>query len=224
MSGQRSPLQLDCPPADELTADADWWGIYQDAFPTHEREPGEVIVASLRRGVGVAVRGRVEERTVALATLHLLREVPAVFLVYLAVDRAWRSQGFGAPLFDFAWQEGRVGLQRLGLNARGMIWEVEDPATSANEDERATRSRRLAFFARRGAHLLERPYAQPPLHGGGPVPMRLMYRPAENATVPTPTEADALVRAAYFEKYGGVNQIPEEVLTELLARKLPGAS
>lgn len=211
------PLLCERLGASELEGDGAWWGIYEDSFPASEREPPGVVVGSVRRGDGLALRARCGGQTVGLATAHLLTAPPAVFLIYLAAARGLRGRGVGGALFAHAWRAGAQSLAARGLRAAGMIWEVDSPGAAGGEEESRRRERRIAFFARHGGELLPRPYLQPPVDGVAPVPMSLMFRPAEGLDTPPPPVIDALVRAMYFEKYGAANGIPADVLERLLA-------
>ena len=78
--------RLECVPSDALAGDAAWWRIYEESFASAAREPAEVILRSVREGVGLALRAAdASGTTIALATTHLLKRPAAVFLVYLAV-------------------------------------------------------------------------------------------------------------------------------------------
>jgi GNAT superfamily N-acetyltransferase len=203
---------------DQLAADRDWWAIYEDSFPTNEREPEEVILKSLRSGDGMAFRARRGETTSGLATTHLLTDPAAVFLIYLAAARTERSHGIGAELFEAAWEMGKDRLRTRGLSPRGLIWEVDPPEATA--EDAANRERRIAFFRRRGGEILETPYLQPPVDRIAAVPMSLMFRTAEGEAPPAGQEVDALVRAIYYQKYGAVNGIDQQTLRELLSLRL----
>jgi GNAT superfamily N-acetyltransferase len=198
-------LVVEAVSASELSRDETWWAIYAQAFPSREREPREVIVRSLEQHVGIALRARRGATMVGLATAHLLKTVPAVFLVYVATAPHARGGGAGRALVERTWQLGNAELQANSLDPLGMIWEIEDSDAA-----------RLRFFRWLGGELLARPYMQPPVDGVAPVPMRLMYRPAPGSQLPTEPAVDALVRAMYLEKYGDLNGIPVTVLSDLL--------
>ena len=207
---------IDSPGADELAADRDWWNIYDTSFPLEERESREVILESVRSSKGMAFRVRPGGRTIAIATTHLLQTPPAAFLVYLAVDANYRDGGHGGRLLDYAAAKSADRLRELGSEPLGMIWEVDPPGVASDHAEEALRRRRIAFFQGRGGVLLPRAYWQPPLDGGAPVRMQLIFRPENDSPPPDPATVEALVRAMYFEKYGAMNAIPRHVLEELL--------
>src|SRR5688500_696655 len=186
------PLLVEPLPAPELCRDETWWAIYAQSFPSREREPRDVIVRSVERSVGIALRARRGATTVGLATAHLLKAVPAVFLVYVATTPEARGSGGGRALAETTWQLGAAELRARNLDPTGLIWEIEDPDADADESERAERQGRVHFFRRLGGQMLARPYMQPPVDGVAPVPMRLMYRPATGSALPTAPAVDAL--------------------------------
>lgn len=196
--------------AEDLLADAVWWQIYEQSFPAHERETAAVIATSLESGVGVAMRVCVDDITCGLATLHLLREPAAVFLVYLAIAEQWRSRGIGGQLFAAAWEEGKARLCAEGREPIGMVWEV-DPALGDG-------GRRSDFFRRQSGLVLKRSYWQPPVDGKQPVSMQLMFAPGVGDALPADFLTDSLVRAIYFEKYHAINHIDAVCLEELFTR------
>ena len=209
--------RFDCPDRDKLERDHAWWEIYRESFPANELESPSVILEAAERGAGIAFRIRCDERTAGIATTHLLLNPAAVFLVYLAVHPERRGAGLGGALFEFAWSTSLAKLRERGLDAIGMVWEVDPPGIINDPAEAAARDRRIAFFGRHAGTLLPEPYFQPPLDGGAPVPMQLMFRAAPNRPMPDPAGTHALIAAIYFEKYGSANGIPRETLTALLS-------
>jgi hypothetical protein len=202
---------FDAPDVAELERDAPFWALYEDAFPPNEREPRAVITGSVASGAGLAVRAR-DPGTIGLATLHLLRDPPAPFLVYLAVARERRGAGVGGPLLERALALGAERLGAAGLSPRGCVWEVEDPAATQDPAARARRQKRIAWFERQGGRILPVRYRQPPVDGIAPVPMLLMERPPGAFS-----DGRAVARAITFEKYGGANGIARPTLERLLA-------
>jgi hypothetical protein len=201
--------------ATDLVRDSSWWEIYNDSFPSSEREPPQVIVNSLETGAGMAASARLNDETIAIATTHLLKNPPAIFLVYLATTKKLRGRGCGGELLEYAWQTGHQRLSDNGYNATGLVAEVDAPDESDDAEEKHFRERRIAFFARHGVELLQRSYVQPAVDGITTVPMRLIFRPAEGYAPPDSAFTDSLVRAIYFEKYHAVNGVAKESLISL---------
>jgi GNAT superfamily N-acetyltransferase len=205
--------RLECVPSDALAGDAAWWRIYEESFASAAREPAEVILKSVREGVGLALRARDASGTIALATTHLLRAPPAVFLVYLAVAESHRGRGLGQQLLEFAWSESAARSR----DALGMVWEVDalpDPVRGPSQAYR----RRIGFYERLGGSLLSQPYLQPPVDGSTILPLQLMFRPVQDAVPPDAETVHALIHAMYEEKYHAMNGIPADVLASLLER------
>jgi len=218
-----------CPPGITIEAatpaalgdDAGFWQLYATSFAAAEREPAEVILRSIEQGPGFTLRALADGRTVGLATGHVLEEPAATFLVYLAVDPAWRSRHLGRALFDAVDRSGAARLSEQGRVTSGIAWEIDDPAADVNPSEQNVRQGRLSFFEKLGGRMLETPYLQPPVDGHTLVPMRLMFRSAVGQDLPTGPSADQLIRAIYFEKYHAINNIPSSTLERLLATVNP---
>lgn len=211
-------LVFDSPSADTLVADGSFWQLYDSAFPSTEREPRSVILETLRRGDGVAVRARHGVRTIGLALAHMLRHPPVLFVVYLGVVPDLRSRHIGAALFEELWTAGSRSYSERGIEAEGLVWEVDIPERATSEQVLQQGRRRIAFFTRLGGEVLPGSYVQPPVNGTVSVPMHLMFRPAPGKLLPDDAARSALVRALYFEKYHGANGIPRAVLQNLLAQ------
>jgi hypothetical protein len=209
-------LTFDSSSVDALAADVEFWQLYESAFPSCEREPRSVILDSLRKGLGFVLRANAGGRTVGLACVHLLRERPVPFLVYLAVAVEVRSRHIGAALFQDVWARAQDRYSEWGLSPKGIVWEVDIPERASSEQELQQSRRRVAFFARLGGHIMPGHYVQPPVDGIAPVPMHLMFWPAPGLPLPDDSDLSGLIRAIYFEKYHAANGIPRAVLEGLL--------
>jgi len=216
MAETASDLVFDFPSTETLAADRVLWQLYDSAFPSTEREPRSVILETLRRGDGVVVRARQDSKTIGLAVAHMLRHPPVLFMVYLAVAPELRSRHIGAALFEKLWAAGRKIYSERGTEAEGMVWEVDIPERATSEQSVQQSRRRIAFFERLGGRLLPAAYFQPPVDGITPVPMHLMFRPADGRSLLDIAAHSALVQSLYFEKYHAANGIPEAVLQHLL--------
>jgi len=196
-----------------LAKDGRFWEIYGKSFPAAEKEPREIIEKSVRLKTGMAFRSVFSGTTVAMATAHILRKVPALFLVYLAVDAGHKGRGTGGGLLEFIYENGALAIP----GSLGMVWETERPEDAASEAERTVRERRLGFFRRHGAAIIARNYRQPALEGVSPMPMNILFRPAKPELNAGPELTQALIRSIYFEKYGELNGFSRRYLETLLA-------
>jgi GNAT superfamily N-acetyltransferase len=198
--------------AGALAADAQFWDIYGGASPTARRESPTVILDSVRFGTGLALRTVADDgRTLAIATLHLLRSVPALFLVYLAVDATQRGAGLGGSLLD------RLAALDLLPGCLGIVWETDRVDEAESEADRRRRDGQIRFFRYHGGRVVCTRYRQPTPNGELAVPMNLMFRPAGPEIYLGPDIAGVLTRAIYFEKYAAVNGISRLHLEDLLA-------
>lgn len=208
-------LAFDTPLAESAAADADLWAMYAESMPSEEREPREVILASVAAGDAVLARARRTTATVGFAVTHLLQHPPTAFLVYLAVATQQRGSGIGSRLFEYAWSTAQRVAAGRGIGLLGMTWEIDDPERAPEGAERQRRVKRRQFFARLGGEPLAVRYFQPPVNGPAAVPMLLMWRGKPGTASP---EVAELVRAIYFEKYGAANGVPAATLDRLLTR------
>lgn len=112
---------------------------------------------------------------------HLFEFYPAVrcgLLTYLVVARHHRGQGLGSFLL-------RLGLEALHRSSgqrrrvRAVFAEVEDPRTIARASRLTNPWRRLDFFCREGARMLDIPYVQPEVSPGAGRPRNLLLLAVE---------------------------------------------
>lgn len=166
--------------------------IYEEAFPAAERQPWDLLAASVadgRRLLWVAE----DEELVGFAVVVVLDGRTAL-LEYLAVAAGRRSCGHGEALLA----EVRRALHATGVDA--VYLEVEPP-----DDELAgIRSRRLAWYRRLGAEdvLPGQDYWMPDLTGGPPLPMVLLRYGRSGSSRPDDAETRRVVRLIHQRAYG----------------------
>lgn len=110
-----------------------------------------------------------EMRLAGYAFVFTPKSEKTAWLDLMAVPSSLRCSGYGGELFEALF---RRFLKRGHL---GMFIEVEIP-NSKDSEERRNQERRLAFYRRHGAQVLDVPYQLPTLAGS--LPMLLMFRPA----------------------------------------------
>ena len=201
----------------ELVGDQAFWAIYEASFPPEEKDPPRVVLQTAEPSNGMVFCTRAEGRTLALATVQHLREVPYGFLIYLAVAPECKGQGHGGALLNFASQ----AVESSTPACHGLIWEVDRPQDADDEAERNKRTRRLGFFQRHAGRHLEAPYLQPALDGEHVVPMHLMTRLFAKSAPPDLGTINQMIQSIYFEKYAAMNGVSPLHLEDLLAGKIP---
>ncbi|RMF31066.1 MAG: N-acetyltransferase, partial [Chloroflexi bacterium] len=94
-------------------------------------------------------------------------------LEYMAIAAGFRGRGIGSALLRHI-----LDTLRLTEHISGLILEVE-PKEQGTQEEKALRKRRIQFYRKNGAHLVECAprYRMPNLAGYGDVEMRLMWLP-----------------------------------------------
>jgi GNAT superfamily N-acetyltransferase len=172
----REITDLDTPLGQEALA------IYEQAFPEAERDSVEHIAATLQNGdTETAVshfRALVDEGAVVGFTLFSsYKEYYLGYLKFIAVRADLRGKRYGPVLLKDALRQLRAdGRRATGWPYLGLVLEVERPETAENVEDHALRERRIRFYRRNGAALLEKlDYVAPPVAPGQPsLPFHLM--------------------------------------------------
>lgn len=177
-----------------------WLDLYEIAFPPAERMlvsfylrllrekrdglwPDHNLLAVQREGVFVG-----------LAHYVVVAEQDLVWLWMFAVTPEARNQGVGAAIY------GEI-VRRLPAGTVAVLIEVERPDLAHTEAERELAERRIAFYRRQGARLLEGVhYVQSVGLHQPPLPMHVMLHPLQALDAET---AFALARAVFVGSGGG---------------------
>src|SRR5690242_19755869 len=167
--------------------------IYADSFPLRQREPFDALTESIRDGEVLAWLKLDNGAPIGIAVVLPFSSVPWDFLEYFAVDGTVRSKGHGSALWTALLDQPEI---------RRLIFEVEDPDDADDPDERTIRQRRIAFYQRLGAKLVENvEYVVPDVQGTNREQLLLMWYDADRAELDTQTLAE-LLEALYREGYG----------------------
>lgn len=177
-----------------------WLDLYEIAFPPAERMlvsfylrllrekrdglwPDHNLLAVQREGVFVG-----------LAHYVVVAEQDLVWLWMFAVTPEARNQGVGAAIY------GEI-VRCLPAGTVAVLIEVERPDLAHTEAERELAERRIAFYRRQGARLLEGVhYVQSVGPHQPPLPMHVMLHPLQALDAET---AFALARAVFVGSGGG---------------------
>jgi GNAT superfamily N-acetyltransferase len=129
-----------------------WLDLYESAFPLAERVPVSVLLRFLKeRAAHTHVLAALDEEDafagLAFYTLPLESAGRAAFLWYLATLPQLRGQGLGAWIY-------RGILARLPRAVKALFFDVEIPEQAATPEERQLARRRIRFYQRLGARLL----------------------------------------------------------------------
>ncbi len=178
-----------------------WLDLYETAFPPAERMlvsfyvrllkerwPNHHLLAIQRGGVFVG-----------LAHYVLIPQHKLAWLWMFAVTPEARNHGVGTAIY------GEI-VRRLPAGTVAMLIEVERPDLASTEAERALAERRIAFYRRQGARLLEGVhYIQSVGPHQPPLPMHVMIHPFE----PLDAEAAFGLACAVFGAAAGAASITQ---------------
>ena len=190
--------------------------IYEVSFPASERGDTAELLGDVERGRRLCYAARDGGALVGFAVVFELRGTSAAMLEYLAVDPATRNLGVGGRLLEHL----RASAATDG-GVDGVVLEVE-PAWEVEGEQRALRERRIGFYVRHGAELVECAprYRTPDLeHEGRTVAYTLLWMPLDDVA-PRPLRGEALrdcVRAMLTQSY---ELDPEDPLVQEAVRDL----
>lgn len=157
--------------------------IYEASFPPAERDDPISLLASIASGERTCHLAVDEADVVGFAVALPLKDVPAFFLEYLAVEPTNRNQGIGQLLLHHV----RSRLAEHDGKIAGAIFEVERPEDAIVE-EQDLRRRRIGFYLRNGAFVVgcaDR-YRAPRLDDHGTLAFQLMWLPVVGNTSSAP--------------------------------------
>jgi ribosomal protein S18 acetylase RimI-like enzyme len=172
--------------------------IFISSFPAPERGDFDELVSDIAKGVRVLFAALTKGDFIGFAVTLRLKPSDIHVLEYLAVDEAHRNRGIGAQLL-----RGAGGMLKTQSNAEAIILEVE-PDDEGGAEERQLRARRIQFYQRLGAKLIDCAlhYCAPNLAGVGTVNFRLMWLPlTERTAVPTGTSLRNCLINLYSQSY-----------------------
>ncbi len=174
--------------------------IYEASFPPSEREEFGGVLASAAAGSRALFVARLAGEPVGLAAVRMLSTPDKVgYLEYLATAAHLRSRGIGGRLLRHL-----IETLRGGQQASALAFEVESVEHGPPE-EADIRQRRIAFYLRHGAAIVECAprYRAPNLAGRGVVHFSIMWLPLDGQALPPSGERlRALVRAMLTQGYG----------------------
>ena len=177
--------------------------IYFDSFPPHERGDFSAILEAIRATKCWLFPATSGGDLVGFAIFmpNFTRDVH--YLMYLAVSRNARSGGIGGILLERV-----VNLLRAAGNTSGILFEVETD-DEGDADERQLRKRRITFYQRHHARLIESitHYRAPSAVSGKLLNLKLMWLPMDPTTeTPSGIQLREYIIALYARGY----ELPEQ--------------
>jgi GNAT superfamily N-acetyltransferase len=165
--------------------------IYFASFPPSQREEFQTIVSGIADGTCWLFTVVVGGELLSFATVVPLEDTDVHYLEYIATGESGRGLGIGGKLLQFICAH----LRTLGT-VSGLLFEVETE-DAGSDAERPIRRRRIEFYQRHGAHVVQGApaYRAPNFAGEGTIPYRLMWIPirSEVQTLAGPSLGQAVV-------------------------------
>jgi ribosomal protein S18 acetylase RimI-like enzyme len=165
--------------------------IYEQSFPSNEKQRIEVLRERIQRGQENLIAGVLEGAVVMMALLWPLAGTRFLLLDYLATAPNYRGMRIASHFLD------HIKKDLVSAN-RHLLLEAEDPAYGNN---RTLRAGRVAFYRRNGAKVLkDLRYVLPALDGTHSTEMVLLMLPPPD-TIGSPLVSE-LISKIYGEVYG----------------------
>jgi len=192
--------------------------IYFSSFPPSERIDFDELIAATAGGMSWLFTARLDGNLVGFATARPMAESGAILLDYLAVAAMWRNQGLGATFLRWLADEFRATSSAVGF-----LLEVESDEWGT-EEEQQLRRRRIGFYRRNGARLIERLPALPvpSMADDSTLEVKLMWLPLrDEAAEPFGGNLRDCVVSLYATSYGlsAGHPLVQEALAKLAAEK-----
>lgn len=158
-----------------------WLDLYETAFPPNERDlvssKLQLLKTKMRNEPSQTHMVAVVDATEALLGLlhYQYASDPSVALLwYFAVETSFRGRGLGSNTYNQFTEQ----LRNSGV--RVLVFEVEIPAMAKSEEDKDFAQRRIQFYQRLGAKLLDGiDYLQYAGSHQPPTPMYIMVHPFE---------------------------------------------
>jgi len=173
--------------------------IYSSSFPPVETKPIERIKSMLRDDENYHLYAAINKNKVlGFSLLYFFKNLGIALLDYMAVAPENQSKGIGSIIFWHNIQE----LESKIANPVGLILEVQRE-DGFGSTEAIRRKRRLRFYTKLGARLLEGVnYLIPPQYGSEPEKTYLMILPLKRVNSFTKETVVKYINAIYNGVYG----------------------
>jgi GNAT superfamily N-acetyltransferase len=188
--------------------------IYEASFPAGERDDTAAFLSRALAGARDCYLAVDAGELLGFAVVLPLAAYPVAFLEYLAVAPEARNAGIGGCILTRMRQ--RLA-ETVNPKFEGVLFEVDQPE-DADGSERELRRRRIAFYQRHGATIVDGATEyRAPVPAGGTLPYFLMWLPvAPGASPPAGSYLKGCVTAIYAQSYELRDDAP--LVRELIAR------
>ncbi len=181
--------------------------IYNESFPSNERQPLSVIKRRVEEGRSKLYAGFHKNEIVCIAFMYHFNSSDFVFLDYMAVAGEFRNNRIGGAFFTFL-------IEKAVSAKKYLLLEVENYLFGENTDQR---KKRINFYIRNGAYILkDTPYILPSLDNTQHTEMALMIAPKYKNNKLEKNEIESIYKLLYYELYE--KKESDEMLHSLIKR------
>lgn len=189
-------LQSDYNQKDPL--DKSFWNLYHKSFSEKVRAEPSEIINHFDSQTAIALRVRRQSNTLGMAIAYMVEDVPVSYITYLAVDESLQSKGLGKDIFNCIKAETDRRFSEKQITPWGIVYEMEIPELTENDEEKSICEKRLATANRSGSILVSKDYFCPPLRPDEPiVPLYLLMFPLSLVDFQDPTVSHRITQALH---------------------------
>ncbi len=166
--------------------------IYNESFPSHERQPIEIILNRIIEEKSKLYVGIFDDQVVCMSLLWNINNLEFVLLDYFAVHKKYRNNNIGTYFFLF--------LSNLTYSSnKYLIIEVENYLYGVNTSERI---RRIKFYLKNGASIFnDVNYILPSLDKTEDTEMLLMICPNYQNDCIDKKKIEKMIKILYVDLY-----------------------
>lgn len=195
--------------------------IYESSFPSNETRPSKEIEQMLKTDDNYHLYVFLNtNEVVGISLLYNFKDLHVGLLDYMAVTKGNQRKGIGTQLFNFTLK----GFEANVLNGVGLLFEIQKENV-LDERERDKRIRRIRFYERLGAKILEGVnYLLPPLQPDvEPEEMYLMIKPCVETSFLSKDSTVQYIEAIYskiykYRNYDLLNRVEHKLPEKIFLR------
>lgn len=187
--------------------------ILREAISPETQLPRERLLSLLGGGRYQCFSYRGAKEVTGMALVYFPERLPLVWLDYFAIRSDLRGRGLGSTLFH---EIARLASEHTP-SLEWILFEVDD-GRDGDAERLILSERRIAFYRRLGARLLQNVSYKFPSAFGQPIPMRMMAYPLQQDATLSPDMLGRAVEDVFIHIHG---RSADDALLEWFKAALP---